>query len=117
MSIWDPGSWRTEVHDEELPPEQLQELGAVLQEWADEHPLADQPLLYIARTIESEYPQNVTPRDIAYAVSNEESTLRQSVLRLFTVGLSGYSGGTREALDQVIAALRDDIRDWRLESG
>ncbi|GFE17965.1 hypothetical protein Sgleb_60120 [Streptomyces glebosus] len=117
MSIWDPSDWYSEVHDQELPSEYLHELGLVLREWAEEHPLADQPLLYVASTAPDQSDHIITPRDIANAVSNEESRLREPVLRLFSVGLSGYSGGVREAIGQVIEALRDDIRDWRLQYG
>ncbi|GAB7188978.1 hypothetical protein ATKI12_8809 [Kitasatospora sp. Ki12] len=115
MSIWDPSDWTSEVHDQQLPSEYLSELGLVLSEWAEEHPLADQPLLYIASTAPDQGDQIITPRDIAHAVSNEESHLRVPVLRLLSVGLSGYSGGVRDAISQVIEALREDIQDWRLE--
>lgn len=117
MSIWDPNDWSSEVHDQELPYDYLPELGLVLRQWAEEHPLADQPLLYIASTAPDQDDQILTPRDIAIAVSDEQSHLRAPVLRLFSVGLSGYSGGIGESIGQVIEALREDIREWRLEHG
>ncbi len=122
MSIWDAGQWSDKVYRERLSPDEIQELGKALEDWAEAHPLANRPLLYLEQSLAAppsahQFAEGLTPRDLAHAVSHEESPLHQPVLRLFEIGLSGYSGGRREAVAQVIEALMEDVGEWEAGGG
>jgi hypothetical protein len=124
VSIWDETAWSDKVYEERLSQEEIDTLAKALEEWATEHPLADKPLLYVEQATvlppqaEASAPaRGLTPRDIAQAVSDEGSPLREPVIRLFAVGLSGYSDGHHEAVSQVVEALHEDVQEWRAQSG
>jgi hypothetical protein len=122
VSIWDEASWSDRVYEERLSQEEIDALAKALEEWATEHPLADKPLLYIDQVMVTPPPaeasaHGLTPRDIAQAISDDGSPLRDPVIRLFAVGLSGYSGGHHEAVSQVVKALREDVLEWRAQRG
>lgn len=121
MSIWNASSWSEEVYEDRLSYDEIEALGSALQEWAAEHPLADQPLLYIDEATmtegSDESGRGISPRDIAQAVSDKSSPLREPMIRLFAVGMSGYAGGRQHAVDEVIHALHEDMAEWREERG
>jgi hypothetical protein len=115
MSIFDPESWSRESREEHLSEDEVQELALALERWASVNPLANRPLLYLGqfRVAEDEASEHgLTPHELGAALRNEDSPLHKPVLRLFEVGLSGYSGGITEAVRQMLDTLDREAQQW-----
>ncbi|GAA3559793.1 hypothetical protein GCM10022419_045510 [Nonomuraea rosea] len=114
MSIWNPVNWTDKIYEQHLSSNEIDNLGRALEDWADNHPLADRPLIYINQS-ESES-VGLSPRDLAHAVQDESSPLHKPVLHIFAVGLSAYTG-VGDPLEQVVETLSEDVRKWQDDHG
>ena len=111
MSIWDEESWG-DVGEEKLSREDLDYLASVVEEWAASHPRSSRPLLFVQPhdAASNETRVGLAPQDLAHAMRDEKSEWHDAVLRLLSVGMSGFEGGKHEVVKQLVATLHDDIR-------
>ncbi len=84
---------------------------ATLAAWARVHPRRDLPIVGLAEGSE------VTPREMADAVSDPASPLGQHLFRVFAAGLIADDIERREELTEILDDFRRDTAQWSEQGG